>query len=79
MLRSKVFQLLTLANVLAITTCDTLEDIFANCRISKPDFEECLKFAFNQLNPLFKYGIPEYNVAPFDRKQKQTKNLTKIN
>lgn len=54
------------ANLLIIIKCDTLDDIFANCRISKPDFEECLKFAFNQLNPLFKYGIPEHNVAPFD-------------
>lgn len=46
--------------------CDKLTDLFANCRISKPDFEECLKFTFNQLNPLFKYGLPEYGVAPFD-------------
>lgn len=48
------------------TVSDKLEDLFANCRISKPKFEECLKFTFNQLNPLFKYGLPEYNVAPFD-------------
>jgi hypothetical protein len=47
---------------------DPVEDIFANCRLSQPkeEFEECLKFALNQLNPLFKHGLPEYGVAPFD-------------
>ncbi|KAG5671795.1 hypothetical protein PVAND_001971 [Polypedilum vanderplanki] len=50
---------------------DPIEDIFANCRLSQPkkEFEECLKFALNQLNPLFKYGLPEYGVAPFDPHQ----------
>lgn len=52
--------------LLNIVRCDKLEDLFANCRISKPDFEDCLKFTLNQLNPLFKYGLPEYGVAPFD-------------
>lgn len=67
MIRRKTLQVLVLSNLLAIIKCDTqLEDIFANCRISKPDFEECLKFAFNQLNPLFKYGVPSLNVSPFD-------------
>lgn len=49
-----------------LVNCDNIQDLFANCRISSSDFEECLKFAFNQLNPLFKYGLPEYGVAPFD-------------
>lgn len=45
---------------------DDLEDLFSNCRISDPGFDDCLKFTFNRLNPLFKYGLPEYKVAPFD-------------
>lgn len=45
---------------------DDLEDLFSSCRISDPGFDDCLKFTFNRLNPLFKYGIPEYKVAPFD-------------
>lgn len=49
-----------------VVRCDQVEDIFANCRISSPGFDECLKHAFNQLNPLFKYGLPEYGVAPFE-------------
>lgn len=58
-------------NLLVITLTgaikgDDLEDLFSNCRISDPGFDECLKFTFNRLNPLFKFGIPEYNVAPFD-------------
>lgn len=64
----EILKIFTLANLLMVINCDTLSDVFSNCRISKPDFEECLKFVFNQLNPLFKHGIPEYNVAPFDRK-----------
>jgi hypothetical protein len=49
-----------------LTRCDLLEDVFANCRIGKPDFNECLKYALNQLNPLFKTGVPEYGILPFD-------------
>ena len=60
---------LLLLNTQIAVKCDKLEDLFANCRISQPDFEECLKFTFNQLNPLFKYGLPEYGVAPFDPHQ----------
>ena len=58
-------KLLVIINVI-IVKCDKLEDLFANCRISDPGFDECLKYALNQLNPLFKYGWPEYNIAPFD-------------
>lgn len=50
-----------------IVGSDEVQDLFANCRISDTaGFEECLKFAFNQLNPIFKQGLPEYNVLPFD-------------
>lgn len=52
--------------------CDKLQDLFSNCRISDgAGFDECLKFTFNRLNPLFKYGLPEYNVAPFDPHKQQ--------
>jgi Haemolymph juvenile hormone binding protein (JHBP) len=54
-----------LLNIFSVHS-DKLEDLFSNCRISDKDFDECLKFTLNQLNPLFKYGLPEYNVAPFD-------------
>ncbi|KAL7019117.1 hypothetical protein ACKWTF_011017 [Chironomus riparius] len=65
MLRVLFICFIACLNFLTINS-DPLEDIFANCRISKPDFDECLKYALNQLNPLFKYGLPEYGVAPFD-------------
>lgn len=58
-------KILLLLNIFTVHS-DKLEDLFSNCRISDKDFDECLKFTFNQLNPLFKYGLPEYNVAPFD-------------
>lgn len=65
-----ILQVFMIKSMLLLTlravNCDKLEDLFSNCRISSADFEECLKFTFNQLNPLFKYGLPEYNVAPFD-------------
>lgn len=60
MLRTQLPVILILIVNLLTIKCDQLEDIFANCRISKPDFDECLKYALNQLNPLFKYGLPEY-------------------
>lgn len=63
--RLAILKLMLLPSLLMVN-CDKLQDLFANCRISSPDFEECLKFALNQLNPLFKYGLPDYNVAPFD-------------
>lgn len=65
LLRGILIGLMLIFNFLA-ARCDKLQDLFANCRISSPEFEECLKFAFNQLNPLFKQGLPEYHVAPFD-------------
>ncbi|XP_058454623.1 uncharacterized protein LOC131432399 [Malaya genurostris] len=40
--------------------------VFKNCRFGKPDFDLCVKKAFNALRPYFKTGLPEYNVAPFD-------------
>ncbi|XP_053695729.1 uncharacterized protein LOC128743220 [Sabethes cyaneus] len=40
--------------------------LFKNCRFGKPDFDPCVKKAFNALRPWFKTGLPEYNVAPFD-------------
>lgn len=59
-------KLLFLLNLLVVK-CDKLQDLFANCRISDTEnFDDCLKFSFNRLNPIFKYGLPEYNVAPFD-------------
>jgi hypothetical protein len=33
-----------------------IEPLFRNCRTRSPNFNECLKEAFNNLNPLFKYG-----------------------
>lgn len=60
-----IIKLVLLVNVV-ISNCDKLQDVFANCRTSDPNFDECLKFALNQINPLFKYGLPDYNVAPFD-------------
>lgn len=66
-MRAIFVEILVISNFL-LAHGDQLEDIFANCRLSQPkeEFEECLKFALNQLNPLFKVGIPEYGVAPFD-------------
>lgn len=59
--------MLELTLLLNLVNSDKVQDLFANCRISdKAGFDECLKFAFNQLNPLFKYGLPEYKVLPFD-------------
>ncbi|XP_058823757.1 uncharacterized protein LOC131684687 [Topomyia yanbarensis] len=40
--------------------------LFKNCRFGKPDFDPCVKKAFNALRPWFKTGLPELNVAPFD-------------
>lgn len=40
--------------------------LFENCRYGKPNFELCIKKAFNSLRPWFKTGLPEFNVAPFD-------------
>lgn len=58
---------LTILLNLIVAKSDNLEDLFSNCRISdRENFDECLKFAFNQLNPIFKYGLPEYKVLPFD-------------
>ena len=54
-----------LINVFAIY-CDDLQDVFSNCHMRDPKFDECLRKAFNKLNPIFKYGLPEFNVAPFD-------------
>lgn len=55
--------MMLLINVVTVNS-DNLEDLFGNCRISdRANFDDCLKFTLNRLNPLFKYGIPEYKVA----------------
>lgn len=65
-MRNTLLKLILLLNILNAKS-DKLEDLFSNCRISDAnDFDECLKFTLNHLNPLFKHGLPEYNVAPFD-------------
>lgn len=33
-----------------------IAQFFSNCKTRSPNFEECLKRAMNNLNPLFKYG-----------------------
>lgn len=40
--------------------------IFSPCKKMSPDFDLCMKRAFNKLRPFFKIGIPEVGVAPFD-------------
>ncbi|XP_062555004.1 uncharacterized protein LOC134220069 [Armigeres subalbatus] len=60
--------------VLAITTLSShpataqhdVFRLFENCRWGKPNFDPCIKKAFNAVRPWFKTGLPEYNVAPFD-------------
>lgn len=66
MARTFYVNITVLLNIL-MAKSDRLEDLFANCRISdKDNFDDCLKTAFNRLNPIFKYGIPEYSILPFD-------------
>ncbi|KAJ0181372.1 hypothetical protein K1T71_003457 [Dendrolimus kikuchii] len=43
-----------------------IEKIFASCKQPSPEFDGCIKRAFNKLRPYFKIGIPEMGVAPFD-------------
>ncbi|CAB3220992.1 unnamed protein product [Arctia plantaginis] len=43
-----------------------IERIFSSCKKSSPDFDGCIKRAFNKLRSYFKVGIPEMGVAPFD-------------
>lgn len=43
-----------------------IERIFSACKKSSPNFDGCIKRAFNKLRPYFKAGIPELGVAPFD-------------
>lgn len=60
--------------ILAITTwqvvkSQTAEDIvqiFSNCHSGESGFDNCIKDAFNNLRPIFKIGVPELNIAPFD-------------
>lgn len=62
-----VYAKITVLFYISMAKSDKLEDLFANCRIAdKHNFDNCLKSAFNRLNPIFKYGLPEYNVLPFD-------------
>ncbi|XP_075981518.1 juvenile hormone binding protein 16 isoform X2 [Anticarsia gemmatalis] len=43
-----------------------IERIFSPCKKSSPDFDGCIKRAFNKMRSFFKVGIPEMGVAPFD-------------
>ncbi|KAJ6641130.1 Circadian clock-controlled protein daywake [Pseudolycoriella hygida] len=43
-----------------------LTRIFENCHKLSPEFDSCIKSGFNKLRPLFKTGITEYSIAPFD-------------
>jgi len=65
-----LIKVILLITFMAINDCaqldDQLEALFSSCRIKSPGFDECLRLKLNRLNPLFKYGLPEYNVAPFD-------------
>ncbi|XP_055907708.1 uncharacterized protein LOC129942662 [Eupeodes corollae] len=40
--------------------------ILGRCPKNAPDFDDCMKVAFNDLKAYFSTGIPEYNIAPFD-------------
>ncbi|KAI8430219.1 hypothetical protein MSG28_000564 [Choristoneura fumiferana] len=40
--------------------------ILSACKKKSPQFDSCMKQAFNNLRPYFKRGIPEIGVAPFD-------------
>ncbi|RVE46850.1 hypothetical protein evm_008495 [Chilo suppressalis] len=40
--------------------------IFSACHMKSPEFDVCMKRAFNKIRPYFKVGIPEMGVAPFD-------------
>ncbi|KAL0803405.1 hypothetical protein ABMA28_017358 [Loxostege sticticalis] len=56
-----------------------IQRIFSPCKKKAPEFDLCIKRAFNKLRPYFKVGIPELGVAPFDphfaRQVKQTRAL----
>ncbi|CAG5036377.1 unnamed protein product [Parnassius apollo] len=45
---------------------EVIAKIFSPCKKSSPDFDPCIKRAFNKLRPYFKRGIPAMGVAPFD-------------
>ncbi|XP_028174816.1 circadian clock-controlled protein [Ostrinia furnacalis] len=57
-----------------------IERIFSACKKKTPEFDVCMKRAFNKLRPYFKVGIPEMGVAPFDphfaREVKQTRTIS---
>ncbi|XP_045542432.1 uncharacterized protein LOC106707847 [Papilio machaon] len=58
-----------LNNIQRTRTAGEMEDIqriFSPCHKSAPDFDQCIKRAFNKLKPYFKRGIPAMGVAPFD-------------
>ncbi|XP_026764616.2 uncharacterized protein LOC113522960 [Galleria mellonella] len=59
-----------------------IKRIFSACRKKSPDFDTCMKRAFNKLRPYFKVGIPELGVAPFDphfaREVKRSRNIAGI-
>ena len=65
-IKNYLIVIVTLLINVSTINCDDLQDLLSNCHMRDPKFDECLRQAFNKLNPIFKYGIPEYNIAPFD-------------
>ncbi|KAG6448020.1 hypothetical protein O3G_MSEX005281 [Manduca sexta] len=55
-----------LQNTNAANEAYEIEKIFAACKKSSPEFDGCVKRAFNKVRPFFKVGIPDMGVAPFD-------------
>lgn len=61
-----VFVLCYLHVVCCANEASDIQRIFLPCKMSSPDFDLCMKRAFNKLRPYFKTGVPEMGVAPFD-------------
>lgn len=40
--------------------------LFSKCYKDSPIFDDCLKDGLNGARPYFKYGVPEFNIPPFD-------------
>ncbi|KAM3958278.1 uncharacterized protein ACR2FA_007725 [Aphomia sociella] len=64
------------------TEVSEIQRIFSACKKTSPDFDVCMKRAFNKLRPYFRIGIPEMGVAPFDphfaKEVKQSRNIAGI-
>ncbi|XP_041973944.1 uncharacterized protein LOC121729487 [Aricia agestis] len=58
------------AILIVYVNCDEevteIQNIFAKCKKSSPEFDGCVKRALNKVRHYFKKGIPEYGIAPFD-------------